>query len=318
MSGRVLRIVRTAVSLVFMLVLTAALTAAPLAVPGVAAWMERIQFLPAVMSFSLAIFAVWLLITLVFGRVYCSSVCPLGTLQDASRRAALWSGRGITMRWRPASNRLRYTFLIVILVALMGGYFIIPSVLDPYTVYARICDDLLSPVYSAIAGRGAGVEDAVKWESVAVKAVAGWASTAVAIVTLAVTAGMAWRHGRLLCNTVCPVGTTLGLISRFSIFQIYIDTDRCTNCRRCEYACKANCINLNDHVVDGSRCVDCFNCLTACHDDAIHYTFRRKQLSIPMLQSIRPLGAEGSAQLDGASGPNETNKTDNTSNETIS
>jgi ferredoxin len=55
---------------------------------------------------------------------------------------------------------------------------------------------------------------------------------------------------------------------------------------------------MNDHVVDGSRCVNCFNCINVCPDDAIRYTSRRKQLSIPMMQSLKDLKRVPETTLD--------------------
>ena len=96
-----------------------------------------------------------------------------------------------------------------------------------------------------------------------------------------------FRNGRTFCNTVCPVGTTLSFISRYSIFRIDINTDKCVQCRRCEHVCKASCIDMTSHVVDTSRCVVCFDCLSDCPNDAIHYTYNRHQLSIPLMQRVK-------------------------------
>ena len=82
---------------------------------------------------------------------------------------------------------------------------------------------------------------------------------------------MAWKHGRTWCNTICPVGTVLGLLSRFSLFKVRIDSDRCNGCGLCATKCKAACINSKEHAVDYSRCVDCFDCLGACKQKALVY-----------------------------------------------
>lgn len=318
MINRLLKICRIAASLVFFLVITAALTAAPLAVPGVAAWMERIQFLPAVMTFAMAIFIGWLIITLLFGRIYCSSVCPIGTLQDIAAAVSARVRRRDYHYTRP-SGQVRFAVLAVVLVCLMGGFFVVPSVLDPYTAYERMCRDLLSPLYAAVTGSPAGLpRDMGWWDSVTVKAMTGWSGTSVAIITLVAIAAISARKGRLLCNTVCPVGTTLGLISRFSIFQIEIDTDKCIQCRKCEHVCKSCCIDLTDHVVDGSRCVNCFNCINVCPNDAIHYTSRRKQLSIPMMQQIKGIRRVPEATLESNGTPAPYKKETKRNDETIS
>ena len=45
-------------------------------------WMATIQFLPAVLALHLAVVAAWIVIALIFGRIYCSVICPLGVMQD--------------------------------------------------------------------------------------------------------------------------------------------------------------------------------------------------------------------------------------------
>ncbi|MDE5745771.1 MAG: 4Fe-4S binding protein [Paramuribaculum sp.] len=313
--NQLLKISRIAVSLLILLVITGALTAVPLTIHPLAEWIERIQFLPAVITFSLAVFVGWLIITLIFGRIYCSTVCPLGTVMDICAKTRLKISPQV-YRYSYSALRIRYLVLLIVLICLMAGFFTIPSVIDPYTAYARICRELISPVYSRITGTD--IQSVLNWsDSLAAKAMAGWAGASIAVITLLIVAVMATKKGRILCNTVCPVGTTLGFISRFSIFQIDIDTDKCINCRKCEYVCKSCCIDLNDHVVDGSRCVNCFNCINVCPNDAIHYTFRRKQLSIPMMRGVKPILPEPT--LENSAPRHNCNQPDNNSNdETIS
>ena len=83
----------------------------------------------------------------------------------------------------------------------------------------------------------------------------------IAVVILTMIFIMAWKHGRTWCNTICPVGTILGLLSRFSLFKVRIDSDKCNSCGLCATKCKAACINSKEHTVDYGRCVDCFDCL---------------------------------------------------------
>ena len=45
-------------------------------------WMAKVQLLPAVLALNFVTVAILLLITLLFGRVYCSVICPLGVMQD--------------------------------------------------------------------------------------------------------------------------------------------------------------------------------------------------------------------------------------------
>jgi len=44
-------------------------------------WLAKIQFLPAVLALNLGVIIALVAITLVFGRLYCSIICPLGVMQ---------------------------------------------------------------------------------------------------------------------------------------------------------------------------------------------------------------------------------------------
>ena len=96
----------------------------------------------------------------------------------------------------------------------------------------------------------------------------------IAVITLIVLFVLAWRNGRTYCNTICPVGTVLGFISRYSIFKPVIDTSKCNSCGLCARNCKASCINAKAHEIDYSRCVACMDCLGKCKQGAIKYTRR--------------------------------------------
>lgn len=235
---------------------------------------QTIQWLPAAMSFSLTICIAWLVITLIFGRIYCSSICPLGTFQDiCSHIGSRVRAKGVTNGWyhyHTPLSVLRNTVVIITFASLLLGITVIASFIDPASIFSRACSNILQPIISGTP----------PW---LIGSIIGFV---LALCMISIVAIMSWKRGRLWCNSFCPVGTTLGYVSRHSIMRIDIDTDRCTQCRKCEHVCKAECIDLTSHVVDGSRCVNCFNCIDICDDEAIHYTYTRKQLSIPMMQKI--------------------------------
>lgn len=93
---------------------------------------------------------------------------------------------------------------------------------------------------------------------------------AVAVGTVIVLFILAWRGGRTYCNTICPVGTVLGFLSRYSYFKPVIDTSKCNGCGLCARNCKSSCINPKAHEIDYSRCVACMDCLGKCRQGAIN------------------------------------------------
>jgi ferredoxin len=92
-----------------------------------------------------------------------------------------------------------------------------------------------------------------------------------------------WRE-RIYCNTLCPVGTVLGLLARGAAFRLTLDRSACTKCAECLRACKAQCLDLRAGTIDASRCVACFNCVTACPEQGVGYRFawtRRSAVPAP-------------------------------------
>lgn len=229
------------------------------------AWTAKLQLLPSCLALNFLVIAGILLLTFIFGRIYCSTICPFGVFQDIiiwlRRRLGLLVNRfnvkcrrkdqpklkPIVKHFKFSKERkvLRYTFLALTLAAIIAGIQLFIALIEPYSAYGRM-----------------------------VRAVAGTGMTPLLVtglVTLVLISLCAWLWGRIWCNAVCPVGTALGLVSRFSVFKVRIDRDKCTDCGRCERGCKSSCINYKDHTVDYSRCVGCMDCVSRCKEKAISF-----------------------------------------------
>lgn len=239
-------------------------------------WLAKVQLLPAVLSLNVAVVLFFVVVTLLVGRTYCSVVCPMGVMQDIFG----WLGG----RWK--KNRfhytkgckwLRWTMLALFVVLMVLGLNVIAILIAPYSAYGRIATNLFQPVYIWInnlcayfaerAGSYAFYETDV-W-------VKSGVTLAVAAVTFVLIGFLSFRWGRLWCNTVCPVGTVLGFLSKFALFRPVIDTDKCNGCKKCARNCKAMCIDPETHTIDMTRCVACMDCLENCHQKAITYSRRK-------------------------------------------
>lgn len=296
MNGRLLKYSRVAVSAGFFAAVNILVLAGSMTFPRLAVAVAGMQLLPAALAFAITSFVSWLLLTLLLGRVYCSFFCPLGFFQDIFSRLARLRPRWRMRRmyhYRTAMTKTRWFFLAVLVVSLPLGIAIVPSLLDPYTIYTRFCAAWVQPALGWIESLTAPVPVRIFKVGLLGMAVSG--------VSVIAVAAVAWRHGRLYCNSVCPVGSLLGLVSRNSLMRIDINTDKCVHCRECEHVCKSSCIDIQSHTVDLSRCVVCFNCLTVCGNSAISYTIHRHQLSLPMLQRVPQAG--GAATAASASAP---------------
>ncbi len=238
-------------------------------------WMAKIQFLPALLAMHVGIVLLLIVLTLVFGRVYCSVICPLGVMQDI---ISWFGGRRKKNRfsYSPAISWLRYGLLAVFVVALVAGVGSFVALLAPYSSYGRIAQNLFAPIWQA--GNNALAFLAERVDSYAFYSTEIWirsvSTFAIAAATFVVLAVLAWRNGRTYCNTVCPVGTVLGTLSRFSLLKPVIDRSKCIDCKLCARNCKASCIDIENHAIDYSRCVTCMDCIDVCRKGAIEYRRR--------------------------------------------
>ena len=234
-------------------------------------WMAKIQFIPALLAVNIGALLFVLTLTLLLGRIYCSVICPLGVMQDA----IAWLRRKKNKySYSPAKTTLRYTVLVIACAALALGIGWLGGLIFPYSTYGRIVANIVAPLYKlANNGLAAIAEHYGSYDFYEVDVwLKSAASLVVALATWAVIAVLAWRNGRTWCNTVCPVGTLLGLISRHAYFKMDIDPDKCKNCRKCERNCKAACIDISTLTIDHSRCVACGNCLEDCKFGAMSFT----------------------------------------------
>ncbi len=265
MYRRIKRI-RVAVSIVYLALLTLAVLDAAFSVTPFGAWLLRVQLIPAILAGAAAWIMVWVVITLSLGRVYCSSVCPLGTVQDVAAHLGRRLSKGAGKRYRYARpvDSLRYPVPVIVAACLCVGLTKVVELTDPFTIFSKIALAVTRPLAIGLGG------------------------AATAIVLLLIVCAIAWRKGRIICNTVCPAGGLLSLLGRRPVYAVDINTDKCIHCGKCEDVCKSACIDLRDCVVDNSRCVMCMNCTAICPNDAITVRRGKHQLSIPMMQRTSP------------------------------
>ena len=235
-----------------------------------------IQFIPALLALNWIILVALLLLTFVFGRVYCSSICPMGVYQDIVswiRKKTSNKKNKKRYKYKPALNILRWSFLGATLVAFLFGFSFLLGLLDPYSAFGRMAVHLFKPAYQA--GNNLLADVFTHFGNNTFYRVGIYllslTSTIIALITLITVGILAWRNGRIYCNSVCPVGTALGFISKYALYQIRFDSEKCTLCGSCSRNCKASCIDFKNMTVDGSRCINCFNCIESCKESGLKY-----------------------------------------------
>lgn len=236
-------------------------------------WMARIQFLPALLALNVGALLFVVALTLLFGRIYCSIICPLGVMQDV---IAFFRRKKNKYSYSPEKTVLRYAVLVVCALLIAMGLASIAGLVAPYSTYGRMVSTMFSPLWrmaNNVLADMAAQRDSYDFYAVEVW-MKGIAALGISVAMWLVIAVLAWRNGRTWCNTICPVGTLLGILAKYARLKVVIDPNTCKNCRKCERNCKAACIDVKTHTVDYSRCVACGNCLEQCSFGSIAYGYK--------------------------------------------
>ncbi len=264
----------------------------------------RLQFFPSLLRFTAIAFTVTslgfmliLLLTLLFGRLYCSSICPMGTLQDfliaLSRRFKSRKKR----RFVYTPNRkliLRYSVLAATLLFWVFGSLFLLNLLDPYSNFGKISVTLIQPVFSMFNNGLAALLEQADIYAVAPMLAQSLPTDVVAVSVgiFAIIAVMSVMRGRLFCNSVCPVGSVLGLVSTHAMYRIGFKEESCTMCGKCERVCKAECLDSRAKVLDYGRCISCFNCFDSCSNNGLYFQNQWAASSVRQAETLNEGGRE--------------------------
>lgn len=229
-------------------------------------------------------------LTVVFGRVFCGWVCPWGSLQHfvawvfPSRYGK--GGRRIEQnRTHPVRQRVKYYLLYASLAAAVLGS-AAGGVLDPLCFLFRSAALVLLPAgqYATLAAadfaESSGLA-AARW--LANRLVEGLSSTIWQREQFVFHE--AWLVGllffgllvvarfipRFFCRVLCPLGALLGLLSRFGLYGMRKDHDKCTDCNKCLVHCQGADSPQGGEKWRPDECHLCFNCEACCPEDVIHF-----------------------------------------------
>ncbi len=292
MKLRHLKKIRIAISLAIFILLLVFFLGIDLKLQAATDIFLRLQLIPSFIRFTALFFTVSglgfilvLLLTLVIGRVYCSSICPLGTLQDMIIAAARLFKKKKRRKFTYSANQkniLRFSILASTLLLWFSGSLFLVNLLDPYSNFGKIAVSFFQPAFIFLNNKLAIILGnfhnysvvPLEFKSLSLNVILVSATIFITIAVMSV-----WR-GRLFCNTLCPAGSLLSLPASKSMYKITFDHSACNLCGKCERVCKAECLNSRTKVIDHQRCISCFNCFTACSNHGLYYS------------RIKPLAAE--------------------------
>jgi len=272
-------------------------------------------------------------LTLVFGRVFCGWICPLGTMHQIVgwvRPSRLGKGarRIKANRYHPVRQRVKYYLLYASCGAALAGS-AVGGVLDPIAFAVRSIGLSLMPAAQYVTGRaheatsqsdlspvvfaGDGVNYVLSrgvWQTSQFHYHWGWLIGLLFIVALFMNRVIP----RFWCRVICPLGALLGVLSRFALFGMVKRHDRCTNCNLCLLHCQGADSPEGGVPWKQHECHMCLNCENACPEGVIRFQFlpgRDSAITKPDTQRRTALAttAAGLAMVpglraSGAFGPN--------------
>ena len=178
-----------------------------------------------------------LVMTVVYRRSFCGTLCPLGALQGifGAVGGKLFGRRFTVPRAVDLIARyLKYAILVLFAVWTWQAAELVLRAYDPWVAWAHLTSaDLLS-------------------------------TYAVGLAVLIVSLAGSLVYDRFFCKYLCPTGALLGLLSRVSFLSIRRDADACIDCGRCDKACMMNVAVATVDVVKSSECISCNECVNAC------------------------------------------------------
>lgn len=242
--------------------------------------LTSIQLVPSMLksdasASSCAGLVIVLVVTLLFGRIYCSFICPLGFCQDVFIRLGKKFRKRPDRGYSSPHNALFYSILVISAISVFISGTALLLWLDPFSIFGRFMTYVASRmlfsannlVASALIEKNIFIINSI---SIRPSVAGGVFALSVFSVIMTLSA----FRGRIYCNTVCPAGALLSLVSRASLFKISFKGSSCLNCGKCESACKSSCIDYRSMNVDFARCVACYNCIGQCPGKSIGYGIR--------------------------------------------
>ncbi|MHA1325372.1 MAG: 4Fe-4S binding protein [Candidatus Helarchaeota archaeon] len=193
------------------------------------------------------ILIVFIISTLLFGRIFCSYVCPLGAAQELVSKISFKSKIekrkyliNIPRKW---SNYIRLGFFIaMIILAFIWGMALF-ELINPFSAFT-VFNNLFNITIIII--------------------------PLIIFFIILISSLFIYRPW---CRLICPFGAISWMTSRFSMFK-FRRNDNCINCKACEKICPTN---EAFSISNKSECYECNRCVEICPTDAIKFVKKQRK-----------------------------------------
>jgi polyferredoxin len=253
-------------------------------------------------------------LTLVLGRLFCSWICPLGTVFNGI--SALRGGTVAQMIETGAWNRWqksKYLLLTGLLFASLTGLHI-AGLFDPipllyrtlatsiFPAFAWGTDQLFTWLYFADPGIGPlritlvsePIYSFLRANVLPIEPIAYEGGVLVGLF-FAFLVVLALIRFRFWCKFICPLGALLGACSTTSRLELKNNPELCNDCRQCVPYCHGGCDPHLSGRWKKKECFFCFNCRQQCPSSAIGFEWKGLKDSRELIPPLPPRDEEKAA-----------------------
>ena len=207
-----------------------------------------------------------IILGLIFGRAWCSWVCPLGFVQDLFIRIRKYLRIGyynLSDNLKLSSVFVRWFFVIALVCVAVGigipHFFLKAYQADLITPFCQICPS--KQIFPCVEGR---FKEMLTVDTIStLSTVMSYLAIGIFIFYLLTTSFIR----RMWCR-LCPMGAVLGLLNRFSFLSLRKEGKRCTKCGVCQRSCPVQVTEVYEEKkkekIASPDCTLCFRCVEMC------------------------------------------------------
>jgi polyferredoxin len=232
------------------------------------------QSLIAIAAYSI----ITVVFTILFGRVFCGYMCPLGTIID--QFASLSEVFNIKQK---AFKKIKVLPLLILALVLTLSFYSIGAamIFDPISLTTRAATIAIATVKAVIdqlgmnlpldqfGGQGGAFGNGFDQPSYVGGGGAILISTGWILLFLAAIIGLNLLGKRFWCRYLCPLGALLGLIGRIPLIRRKVDPEACVSCMKCAKSCDMQAVTKKGQATDAANCTLCLECVDVCPKNAI-------------------------------------------------
>jgi polyferredoxin/formate hydrogenlyase subunit 6/NADH:ubiquinone oxidoreductase subunit I len=242
----------------------------------------------------------------VLGRFFCGWICPLGTIIDLVTKKIRKRGP-----IRVFKGRLKYYLLLPLLFAALFNVNL-AGILDPIAILVRALTFFLYPIFGfAVRSGWVGLYGLIGENRDYVEPVYRFLSDYIlpfretfyplAFISFAFFLFILFLEryeSRNWCRNLCPLGSLLGLLGKFSLFRRR-PAKLCADCQECSSLCPTS---FDQEILKKEECILCMECTLKCRFGRANFTLKRakapaKKNVVPVMERRVLLGGIASGFL---------------------